>query len=105
MNCYPYGRLVVENQHLTLIDLTRGSRSQQRRQTLARYLAGELQGELRDDQISCPGPGHSDLDRSLSIKILPPPADDAFIDTLDAFIVHSFAGDDAMDCRDFVREA
>jgi putative DNA primase/helicase len=72
---------------------------------LARYLAGELKGQWRGDQILCPGPGHSDLDRSLSVKLLSPEKDALGIDTHDRFIVHSFAGDDTMECRDYVAAA
>lgn len=108
-----YAKSCAENQSVpedysALNRLTRGDPGQQHQQALARHLAGELRGQLNcdGDQISCPGPGHSDLDRSLSIKILPAPGGNiAFIDTLEGFIVHSFAGDDAMDCRDFVRDA
>jgi hypothetical protein len=43
-----------------------------------------------------PGPGHSAADRSLSIKIDPTAPE--------GFVVHSFAGDDPLSCRDFVRQ-
>ena len=43
-----------------------------------------------------PGPGHRAIDRSLSIKL------DA--SAPDGFVVHSFAGDDPIECRDYVRE-
>jgi hypothetical protein len=46
----------------------------------------------------CPGPGHSLADRSLSVKIIPTNT------AGDGFVVHSFAGDDPMQCRDYVRE-
>jgi hypothetical protein len=60
--------------------------------TIARALGGEVSGR----QILAPGPGHSRLDRSLSIRIEP--------GAPDGFVVHSFAGDDPLVCRDHVRE-
>jgi putative DNA primase/helicase len=56
----------------------------------ARALGGEPIGR---QQVRCPGPGHSRRDRSLSVR---------FTDS--GFIVHSFAGDDPIECRDYVRE-
>ena len=58
-------------------------------------IAARLGGEVRSGEVLCPGPGHSAQDRSLSVK----PAKDA----LEGFIVHSFAGDDPIMCRDHVR--
>jgi putative DNA primase/helicase len=58
---------------------------------LARAVGGNLSGR----SVLAPGPGHSRGDRSLSIKIDPAAPD--------GFIVHSFAGDDAIACRDYVR--
>lgn len=60
--------------------------------TMARDLGGEVAGI---GQILCPGPGHSHRDRSLSVR-------------LDArapggLVVHSFAGDDALAAKDYVR--
>jgi hypothetical protein len=57
----------------------------------ARALGGEASG----NSVMAPGPGHSPHDRSLSV-------------TLDAnapggFLVHSFAGDDPIACKDHVR--
>ena len=43
-----------------------------------------------------PGPGHSPRDRSLSIKIDP--------GAPDGFVAYSFAGDDPLECKDYVRE-
>src|SRR5262249_26240087 len=60
--------------------------------TIARALGGEISGR----QILAPGPGHSRLDRSLSIRIEPAAPD--------RFVVHSFAGDDPLVCKDHVRE-
>jgi hypothetical protein len=48
-------------------------------------------------QILCPGPYHSNADRSLSVLLDP--------DATDGFVVHSFTGDDPLACRDYVRDA
>src|SRR5262249_24103030 len=56
-------------------------------QNLARALGGEASG----NEISCPGPGHSAKDRSLSVKIDP--------GAPDGFVVHSFADDDSIACK------
>ena len=58
-------------------------------------LAKLLGGDVRGDEVLCPGPGHSNADRSLSVK---PDRDAA-----DGFLVYSFAGDDPILCRDHVR--
>jgi hypothetical protein len=55
-------------------------------------IAAALGGEVRRNGVLCPGPGHSAQDRSLSVKL-----------GGDDFIVHSFASDDPMVCRDYVR--
>jgi hypothetical protein len=60
---------------------------------VAKRLGGEAVGVA---QVTAPGPGHSHVDRSLSVWL--DPADPA------GFRVHSFAGDDVMTCRDYVRE-
>src|SRR6516165_10874850 len=59
--------------------------------TLARALGGDVNG----GSVLAPGPGHSPKDRSLSVKL----------DTSapDGFVVHSFAGDDPIRCKDYVR--
>ena len=59
-------------------------------------VARALQGEQTTNEVIAPGPGHSAKDRSLSVKL-----DSA---APDGFIVHSFAGDDPIACRDYVRE-
>jgi hypothetical protein len=59
---------------------------------VARLLGGEAHGR----RVLCPGPGHSRTDRSLSVKL----GDDA----PEGFVVHSFAGDDPLACKDYVRE-
>ena len=61
-----------------------------------RSLARALGGDINSGQVLAPGPGHSAADRSLSVK--PDPG------APDGFIVHSFAGDDAITCKDYVRE-
>jgi hypothetical protein len=60
-----------------------------------RALARALGGEVSGGQVLAPGPGHSAADRSLSVK--PDPG------APDGFVVNSFAGDDPIDCRDYVR--
>jgi RecA-family ATPase len=60
-------------------------------QSLARALGGEVRG----NQVLAPGPGHSASDRSLSIK--PDPS------APDGFVVNSFAGDNPIACKDYVR--
>lgn len=56
-------------------------------------LATALGGEVSGNQVLAPGPGHGPRDRSMSVQ--PTPND---------FIVHSFAGDDPLACKDYVRE-
>jgi hypothetical protein len=59
-----------------------------------RALHAALGGDIVGNQALCAGPGHSKRDRSLAVK----PA------TNGGFVVHSFAGDDWRECRDYVRE-
>ena len=59
-------------------------------------LAKALGGEVSGAEVVAPGPGHSAADRSMSVK------PDAGAEA--GFIVHSFAGDDPIVCRDYVRE-
>jgi hypothetical protein len=59
-------------------------------------IAELLGGEVGGDHVYAPGPGHSVRDRSLSVLI------DA--SAPDGFVVNSFAGDDAIACRDYVRD-
>jgi hypothetical protein len=61
-----------------------------------RSLARALNGEVSDNQVLAPGPNHSLKDRSLSVKL------DA--SAPDGFVVNSFANDDPIECRDYVRE-
>jgi hypothetical protein len=62
-----------------------------------REVASAIGGEATGSNVMAPGPGHSRIDRSLSIKI------DST--ALDGFIVHSFAGDSPFVCREYVRAA
>jgi RecA-family ATPase len=59
-------------------------------------LARALGGHVSNGQVIAPGPGHSAADRSLSIKLSPTAPE--------GFVVHSFAGDDPIVCRDYVKE-
>jgi hypothetical protein len=58
-------------------------------------IAAALGGEVSGQEALVPGPGHSPEDRSLSVK--PDP------DAPGGFSVHSFAGDDEIACKDYVR--
>jgi len=60
-------------------------------------LAKQLGGEVAGGQILAPGPGHSARDRSLAVRL----ANEA----PDGFVVFSHSGDDALACRDHVRQA
>ena len=60
---------------------------------IAELLGGEVS---TGNQVRAPGPGHSPQDRSLSIKI------DS--NALDGFLVKSFADDDVIACKDYVRQ-
>jgi putative DNA primase/helicase len=60
-----------------------------------RMLRQALGGEISRGELHCPGPGHSRADRSLCVR---PTADQP-----DGFVVHSFAGDDPIACKDHVR--
>jgi Toprim domain-containing protein len=55
---------------------------------IARTLGGKVSGR---NQISIPGPGHSSNDRSLSVRI-----------EGDQVLVHSHAGDDWHECKEYV---
>lgn len=57
-------------------------------------MARRLGGELSGGQVLCPGPGHSPDDRSLSVKLNAKG---------DGIVVHSFAEDDILVCKDHVR--
>lgn len=57
--------------------------------------ARALGGEVSRGAILCPGPGHSPADRSLSVRFSS--------SAPGGFVVHSFAGDDPLACKDYVR--
>ena len=57
-------------------------------------IARALNGEIRGNQVAAPGPGHSAADRSLSVTIGA---------SGDDIVVHSFAGDDPLECKKYVR--
>lgn len=61
-------------------------------QTIARLLGGRI----NSGEVLCPGPDHSKGDASLSVKPNP--------NAPGGFLVHSFAKDDPIVCRDYVRE-
>ena len=58
-------------------------------------IAQALGGEISAGQVKAPGPGHSPQDRSLAVKL-------SGIDPA-GYVVHSFAGDDPIKCKDYVR--
>jgi hypothetical protein len=60
-----------------------------------RSVARAMNGIVSHGAALVPGPGHSAHDRSLSIKI--------DLNAPEGFVVHSFAGDNPIVCRDFVR--
>ena len=62
----------------------------------AQAIARALGGEVRRGCVLAPGPGHSPADRSLAIKIDP--------GAPEGFLVHSFASDDPITCKDYVRQ-
>jgi hypothetical protein len=66
-----------------------------RRKPTLQEIARALGGEISGDQALAPGPGHSPRDRSLCVKLS---GEDP-----SGFIVHSFAGDDPIECKDYVR--
>ena len=60
-------------------------------------LAHALGGEISGGQVKAPGPGHSAMDRSLSVRLNG--------DAPDLFVVDSRAGDDPLVCREHVRSS
>jgi predicted P-loop ATPase len=60
---------------------------------IAAALGGQVIGP---DTCNIPGPGHSGKDKSLSIKIDPTAPG--------GFVVHSHAGDDDIECKDWIRQ-
>jgi putative DNA primase/helicase len=61
-----------------------------------RSWAAALGGTISGASISCPGPGHSRKDRSLSVT-------PTSIASPAGFLVYSHAGDDPISCLDYVR--
>jgi putative DNA primase/helicase len=59
--------------------------------SIAKAMGGDVTGR---DSVNVPGPGHSTADRSLSIKINPRAPG--------GFIVYSHAGDNPIECRNYV---
>jgi len=59
-----------------------------------RSMATALGGDVVGGQVSCPGPGHSPKDRSLSVRLS--------VASPLGFIAHSHCGDDFRECRDYV---
>jgi hypothetical protein len=60
-----------------------------------KQLATALGGEVSGHEVLAPGPNHSAKDRSMSVRVDP--------SAPDGFVVHSFAGDDPLHCKDHVR--
>src|SRR5215813_414890 len=60
-----------------------------------RAIARALGGEVSGRRVLAPGPQHCPKDRSLCISLAPT--------TPSGFLVHSFAGDDPIQCKDYVR--
>ena len=57
-------------------------------------IARALGGQVTGDYVTAPGPGHSAGDKSIKVSLGGP----------DGFLVHSFAGDDPIRIKDYVRE-
>ena len=60
-----------------------------------KQIAAALGGEVSGREVLAPGPNHSPKDRSMAIRMDPAAPD--------GFVVHSFAGDDPLACKDHVR--
>ena len=60
-----------------------------------RAIARALGGEVSGQRVLAPGPQHSPKDRSLCVSLAPAMPS--------SFLVHSFAGDDPIQCKDYVR--
>jgi predicted DNA-binding transcriptional regulator AlpA len=60
-----------------------------------KQVAAALGGEVLGREVLAPGPNHSAKDRSLAVRFDPAAPD--------GFVVHSFAGDDPLQCKDHVR--
>jgi Toprim domain-containing protein len=61
-----------------------------------RHAAIALGGEVNGREVLCPGPNHSPKDRSLSVRFDPAAPG--------GFIVWSFAGDDPIAAKDYIRQ-
>ena len=59
---------------------------------IARAMGGEVQGQ----QVVCPGPGHSRIDRSLAVRLSSQHPT--------GWVAHSYVGDDFTLCRDFIAQ-
>jgi putative DNA primase/helicase len=59
---------------------------------LLRSWPATLGGDVSGKGVVCPGPRHSSRDRSLAVKV----------GASGEILVHSFAGDDWRECRDYV---
>jgi putative DNA primase/helicase len=60
-----------------------------------RAIARALDGEVSGRRVLAPGPQHTPKDRSLCVSLAPA--------LPGGFLVHSFAGDDPIQCKDYVR--
>jgi putative DNA primase/helicase len=60
-----------------------------------RAIARALGGEVSGRRVLAPGPQHGPKDRSLCVSLAPA--------LPGGFLVHSFAGDDPIECKDYVR--
>jgi RecA-family ATPase len=58
-------------------------------------IALALGGTISNGSVLAPGPGHSEHDRSMSVRLA---------NTGDDIVVHSFANDDPLVCKDFARQ-
>ena len=65
-------------------------------QSLARALNGEVISARQGREVLAPGPGHSAKDRSMCVRL--------DFEAPEGFLTHSFAGDDPIVCRDYVRQ-
>lgn len=61
-----------------------------------RQVAAAMGGHVHGNKALVPGPRHSPHDRSLQVTIDPAAPD--------GFLCHSFAGDDDIECKDYVRQ-
>ena len=64
---------------------------------IARRLGGKVHRDAKGPYVLAPGPGHTAGDKSLSFRF-------SSTASADGFVVHSFAGDDPIVCRDYIRD-